>query len=324
MEFTDSVRSRQVPATPFTSAWPPSSPSVPTSRATRVTSEANELSWSTMVLMVFFSSRISPRASTVMRVERSPLATAVVTAAMLRTWLVRLEAMEFTDSVRSFHVPATPGTTAWPPSLPSEPTSRATRVTSEAKALSRPTMVLTTRAVRRNSPLRGRPSTSSAMVTERSPLATAVMTRATSVEGCTTSPIRVLRESTQAAQPPPWLPRLARRLMRPSLPTELEIRANSRVIFSFSSTISFSVSAILASTPLPSNCTRAEKSPRRKADKTFKSSRLSSASDAGTLRELMLSPRLDRMRPLSQLSWRDTRGEGWMGLEKYSRVDKFC
>jgi len=30
-------------------------------RATRVTSEAKELSWSTMVLMVFFSSRISPR-----------------------------------------------------------------------------------------------------------------------------------------------------------------------------------------------------------------------------------------------------------------------
>src|SRR6185437_16189849 len=28
-----------------------------------------------------------------------------------------------------FHVPATPGTAAWPPSLPSVPTSRATRVT---------------------------------------------------------------------------------------------------------------------------------------------------------------------------------------------------
>src|SRR2546430_7344787 len=39
----------------------------------------------------------------------------------------------FTESVRSFHVPATPGTIAWPPSLPSVPTSRATRVTSEAK-----------------------------------------------------------------------------------------------------------------------------------------------------------------------------------------------
>ena len=42
MKFTVSVKSFQVPATPFTSAWPPSFPSVPTSRATRVTSAANE------------------------------------------------------------------------------------------------------------------------------------------------------------------------------------------------------------------------------------------------------------------------------------------
>ena len=48
-------RSFQVPATPGTSAWPPSLPSVPTSRATRVTSAANALSWSTMVLSVSFS-----------------------------------------------------------------------------------------------------------------------------------------------------------------------------------------------------------------------------------------------------------------------------
>ena len=60
-----SVRSFQVPPTPVTWACPPSFPSVPTSRATRVTSEANELSWSTIVLMVFFSSRISPCTSTV-------------------------------------------------------------------------------------------------------------------------------------------------------------------------------------------------------------------------------------------------------------------
>ena len=65
MTLTVSVRSFQVPATPGTSAWPPSWPSVPTSRATRVTSEAKPLSWSTMVLMVFFSSRISPFTSTV-------------------------------------------------------------------------------------------------------------------------------------------------------------------------------------------------------------------------------------------------------------------
>src|SRR5436853_545193 len=80
-----------------------------------------------MVLMVFFSCRISPFTSAVILRDRSPLAMAVATSAMLRTWPVRLPAMEFTLSVRSFQVPATPGTTAWPPSLPSVPTSRATR-----------------------------------------------------------------------------------------------------------------------------------------------------------------------------------------------------
>ena len=109
---------------------------MPTSRATRVTSAAKAFSWSTMVLIVFLSSRISPFTSTVILRDRSPRATAVVTSAMLRTWAVRLLAIELTLSVRSFQVPATPGTSAWPPSLPSVPTSRATRVTSPAKAFS--------------------------------------------------------------------------------------------------------------------------------------------------------------------------------------------
>ena len=97
-----------------------------------MTSCANELSWSTIVLMVLFSSRISPFTSTVIFLLRSPLATALVTSAMLRTWPVRLLAIELTLSVRSFHVPDTPRTSACPPSLPSVPTSRATRVTSAA------------------------------------------------------------------------------------------------------------------------------------------------------------------------------------------------
>ena len=85
--------------------------------------------------MVFLSSRISPFTSTVIFFERSPEATAVVTSAMLRTWPVRFAAMAFTLSVRSFHVPPTPGTCAWPPSLPSVPTSRATRVTSRREGV---------------------------------------------------------------------------------------------------------------------------------------------------------------------------------------------
>ena len=44
--------------------------------------------------MVFFSSRISPFTSTVIFFDKSPLATAVVTSAMLRTWPVRLPAIE--------------------------------------------------------------------------------------------------------------------------------------------------------------------------------------------------------------------------------------
>src|SRR5215510_6041295 len=87
-----------------------------------------------MRLTVSFSSRISPFTSTVILRDRSPLATALVTSAMLRTCAVRLEAMKFTESVRSRQVPATPCTSAWPPSRPSVPTSRATRVTSAGSA----------------------------------------------------------------------------------------------------------------------------------------------------------------------------------------------
>ena len=62
--------------------------------------------------MVSFSWSISPRASTVIFCDRSPSATAVVTSAMLRTWSVRFDAMEFTEWVRPLHVPETPSTFA--------------------------------------------------------------------------------------------------------------------------------------------------------------------------------------------------------------------
>ena len=132
IELTESVRSFHVPDTPSTRAWPPSLPSVPTSRATRVTSEANDRSWSTIVLVTFLICRISPRTSTVTFCVRSPVAMAVATFETSRSCTVRLLAIRLTLSVRSFHVPSTPGTSAWPPSAPSVPTSRATRVTSAA------------------------------------------------------------------------------------------------------------------------------------------------------------------------------------------------
>ena len=86
--------------------------------------------------MASLSCRISPRTSTVIFLERSPLATAMVTSAMLRTCAVRLPAIWLTESVSSFQTPDTRFTCAWPPSLPSVPTSRATRVTSAVKSAS--------------------------------------------------------------------------------------------------------------------------------------------------------------------------------------------
>src|SRR5688572_29492095 len=216
IRLTLSVSPFHVPATPETWAWPPRRPSVPTSRATRDTSEAKALSWSTIVLTVLLSSRISPLASTVIFLERSPFATAVVTSAMLRTWPVRLAAIAFTLSVRSFHVPPTPGTRAWPPSLPSVPTSRATRDTSEANALSWSTIVLTVLLSSRISPF-----TSTVIFLERSPLATAVVTSAM----LRTWPVRFaaieLTLSVRSFHTPPttldwgWVGRL------PSVPTSL-------------------------------------------------------------------------------------------------------
>ena len=236
MKLTFSVRSRHTPETSRTSAWPPSLPSVPTSRATRVTSSANERSWSTIVLMVSLSSRTSPRTSTVIFCERSPLATAVVTWAMLRTWLVRFAAMKLTLSVRSFHVPATPGTWAWPPSLPSVPTSRATRLASSANEPSWSTIAFTVVPMRANSPLSGWPSMVSAIFWVRSPSATATITRATSVVGRTRSSTSPLTELSAVSQPPCAEPTRARSVMRPSRPTTRPRRTSSAVSCALRST----------------------------------------------------------------------------------------
>lgn len=63
---------------------------------------------------------------------KSPLATALQTVAMSLTSAVRLAAIVFTLSVKSFHVPPIPCTLACTPRVPSVPTMCATRVTSEA------------------------------------------------------------------------------------------------------------------------------------------------------------------------------------------------
>jgi len=85
-------RCRQVlphPDTPFTSACPPSFPSVPTSLdAGHLGAEL--FSWSTSLLTVSLSCRISPRASPVIFLRGRPAPPQVVTRRCLRTWAVRL------------------------------------------------------------------------------------------------------------------------------------------------------------------------------------------------------------------------------------------
>ena len=237
MEFTESVRSFHVPATPGTCAWPPSLPSVPTSRATRVTSPANALSWSTIVLSVSLSSRISPFTSTVILRDKSPRATAVATSAMFLTWPVRFEAMKLTLSVRSFQVPATPETCAWPPSLPSVPTSRATRVTSPANAFSWSTMVLMVFFSSRISPF-----TSTVILRDKSPRATAVVTSAMFLTCAVRLPAIEFTESVKSFHVPATPGTLAWPPSRPSVPTSRATRVTSPANRFSWSTIVFSVS----------------------------------------------------------------------------------
>ncbi len=259
--LTESVRSFQVPATPGTIAWPPSLPSVPTSRATRVTSEAKPRSWSTIVLMASFSCRISPRTSTVILRERSPLATAMVTSEMLRTWAVRLLAIWLTESVRSFQTPDTPLTLAWPPSRPAVPTSSATRVTSDENSPICSIMRLTMLAERRNSPCSGRPSASSGTVRVRSPLATPAMASVMVSTGRTRSSMSWLTDCSISAQAP-WRAAGAMRCrVWPWRPTFCPTRASSAARRLFCATMSLKAEASLPS--IPSQCcgSRALKSP---------------------------------------------------------------
>ena len=125
-------------------------------------------------------------------------------------------------------MPATPRTSAWPPSLPSVPTSRATRVTSSANDDSWSTIVFTVRPMRRNSPRSGRPSISSAMCWDRSPSATATITRAISVVGRPRSSISELTARAPSAQAPSRPSSSRRSVSRPSRPTTRLIRSRSR------------------------------------------------------------------------------------------------
>ena len=184
--------------------------------------------------------------------------------------------MEFTLSVSSFHTPLTFFTCACPPSFPSLPTSRATRVTSCVNTLNCAIIVFTILALRKNSPSSGRPSASKLTVWLKSPLATALIERVTSEIGQTRSPIKLFTESSMPRQAP-LLPILndARCRILPSLPTARVTRRSSFSIVALVSIISLNVSASLPSTPVQLLGRRTEKSPARAASIAFNSSETS-------------------------------------------------
>ena len=242
--FTLSVSSFQAPPTRGTLAWPPSLPSVPTSRATRVTSSLNTFSESTIWLRMFFNSRISPFTATVIFWLKSPRATAVATLAMSRTWLVRLAAMLFTLSVKSFHVPLTPGTWAWPPSLPSVPTSWATRLTSPAKRFNESTIWLRLALSCNSSPF-----TLTVIFWLKSPRATAVATLAMSRTWLVRFEAIMFTLSVSSFHTPPTLGTWAWPPSLPSVPTSWATRLTSPANTFKLSIVLLMVSAITLKSP---------------------------------------------------------------------------
>ena len=188
---------------------------------------------------------------------------AVATSAMLRTWAVRLPAIRFTLSVKSFHVPATSGTCAWPPSFPSVPTSRATRVTSDVNTPSCFSIVLTMVADCKNSPCSGRPSTSRRTVCKRLPCATASTARVNSVVGQRRSSISVLTEASISPHAPLASPKVTRWRVLPSRPTTCPTFSSCCAILWLTAMMSLNVSAIFPATPVWSPAIRTVKSPTR-------------------------------------------------------------
>jgi hypothetical protein len=132
MKFTESVRSFQSRRRPARRPGPPSLPLGAHLRATRVTSAANDSSWSTIVLTVFFSSRISP-----LHVDRD-----LPTGRRRPRPSSRRRCSAPGGQVAGHEVDGVGQVLPHPgdararrpgrPSLPSVPTSRATRVTSAA------------------------------------------------------------------------------------------------------------------------------------------------------------------------------------------------
>ena len=122
--------------------------------------------------MVFLSSRISPFTSTVIFLERRRSRPAVVTPRCYALTVLRLPAMKFTLSVRSFQKPRRPSRQPVSPSFPSDRLRGPQRVTSEA------IIQLVHHGVDSVFEFQISPFTSTVIFLERSPLATAVVTSA--------------------------------------------------------------------------------------------------------------------------------------------------
>jgi hypothetical protein len=122
-------------------------------------------------------------------------------------------------------------------------------------------MEFTVALMRRNSPFTGCPSMRTAIVWERSPFATASITRANSVVGRTRSSIRALMASTLVFQAPSSRGADARSAMSPSRPTTRRTRAISLAMRAFASTMRLKATASSFSSGEPPGLTRTEKSP---------------------------------------------------------------
>ena len=114
------------------------------------------------------------------------------------------------------------------------------------------------------------------MVCDRSPLATAPITRAVSLVGWTRSSISALTESTDSAQEPADFANDARWRCLPSLPTTRLSRSSSSAMRWFSSITSLNASAILPSSPSSRSAGERESRPFLKASNAANSKRLSS------------------------------------------------
>ena len=141
---------------------------------------------------------------------------------MSRTCTVRFEAMLFTLSVRSFQIPPTLGTLAWPPSLPSVPTSCATRVTSLAKTFRLSMVLLMVSAISLKSP-----DTGIWKLSSRLPRLIFFSTLPTSSTGTAMLSTRPLMLFTMSRQKPAAPSDEARAFRLPSTPATFEMRDTS-------------------------------------------------------------------------------------------------